>query len=333
MPTQAQLIRQRDLLNQLILDRTTLEELGRVEVLWMYPAVHRVLGFVGKSGFLGATKAAFKLSQIHALGENGILTHSPPEATDAEKVRQLESFLQHDVWSDRGNRIGKITDYLFNLQTGEISYYLYVSNGLMGLVGELYQLPPNYILSTGKKRVLVPETAIASFTVYQDGIRQKLSEVGEFFTEEVAQEWRSLTRKAKTATEQSKERLQHLTEEAKERTAHLTEEAKERAQQLSKQTKAKATTWGDRLKENTQSWLEQVKEKSQGLMDPLQPDPLEEDADREEDLDLSALSIEDIFEEELQEERNVPQPEPTPPSPPTINTSTPVIDDDDEPWI
>lgn len=51
-----EVLKQSDLLNQLVLDRNTMEELGHVDVLWMHPPVHRVLGFICKSGFLGTKK-------------------------------------------------------------------------------------------------------------------------------------------------------------------------------------------------------------------------------------------------------------------------------------
>ncbi|NJR65874.1 MAG: hypothetical protein HC772_12035 [Leptolyngbyaceae cyanobacterium CRU_2_3] len=69
MTAQTEIVRQSDLINQLVLDRQTLEELGRVELLWMYPPAHRVLGFICKSGFLGNKKFAFKLDQITAVGQ------------------------------------------------------------------------------------------------------------------------------------------------------------------------------------------------------------------------------------------------------------------------
>ncbi len=51
MTTQPESIKQSELLNQLVLNRDTMEELGRIEVLWMYAPSHRVLGFIAKSGF------------------------------------------------------------------------------------------------------------------------------------------------------------------------------------------------------------------------------------------------------------------------------------------
>ena len=228
------LIRQSDLINQLVLDRATLEELGRVELLWMYPQSHRVLGFICKSGFLGSQKSAFQLGQISSLGANGVLTEDRPEKTTAERVKRLESLLDHEIWSEDGNRIGKITDCLFQLQTGEITQYLFVSSGWTGVLGELYQLSPSQILSFGKQRVLV--LAAAEFELYQSGLSQKLSQ--------------KLSQQAEATTEQAKEQFQQLQQ--------LTDQAKIKAQQLSQQLTQKAQVLKAQVSETTQTLLEQV---------------------------------------------------------------------------
>ncbi|MBI4783359.1 MAG: PRC-barrel domain-containing protein [Oscillatoriophycideae cyanobacterium NC_groundwater_1537_Pr4_S-0.65um_50_18] len=280
MTAQAEIVRQSDLLNQLVIDRQTLEELGRVETLWMYPPVHRVLGFICKSGFLGHKKAAFKLRQIAAVGASGVLTHAPSEPTEAKKVQQLESLLQHEVWSNEGNQLGKITDYLFELDTGKITAYLFVSSGWAGVIGEVYELRPTDITSFGKKRVLVAESDTDRFAIYQEGISQKLTKAKDSLTQEASEELRSLTQRAETlteqVTEQVKERFLSLTDQAKERAQMLSQKAKEKAQTLNEQlgeqwddpiddAQAQTRTFSERARETSQTLAEEVRERSQSL--------------------------------------------------------------------
>lgn len=278
MTTPSDVIRQSDLLHQLVLDRNTLEELGRVEVLWMYPPAHRVLGFICKSGFLGNQKAAFQLKQVDAIGANGLMVSARPDKTTADRVRQLESLIDYEVWSDEGNRVGKITDCLLNWRTGEITAYLLVSAGWASVIGEVYQLPPDQILSFGQRRVLVAEAAIAYFALYQPGISQKISQAGEHLKEEVAQEWASIAQRAEAKTEQAKEQLHQLTNQAKVR-----------AEELSRQMKAKTQIWLEQAKEKSQILAEQVEEHLESLSqreeDPLESDPIDDwfDFDWDED--------------------------------------------------
>jgi uncharacterized protein YrrD len=262
-------VRQGELLNQLVLDRTTMEELGRIEVLWMYPQAHRVLGFVCKTGFLSGKKLAFKLSQVTAIGENGILTQGQAEATDAEKVKQLESLINLEVWSDAGNRVGKITDCVFNLRTGAIAHYLFVSSGWSSIVGEVYQLPPGRVQSFGRKRVLVAESAIATFELAQGGIPQKLGKVGEFVKEEVTQDMRSLTKQAQSVTEQAKGRWQNLTGLAKQRAQALSQQAKEKLQAVNEQLREEAEILAQQARERSEALAQEAKRRSEMLTEQL----------------------------------------------------------------
>lgn len=254
MTAEAEVVKQSDLLNQLVLDRNNMEELGRVDVLWMYPAAHRVLGFICKSGFLGAKKIVFKLPQIQTLGANSILVHSQPEETDAEKVKQLDSLLNCEVWSDAGNKIGRITDYRFQLKTGEITQYLFVSSGWSGITGDIYQLPPNRIISFGRKRVLVPEAAVKSFELYRPGIKQTLSKARDILKDDYI----SLVKQAQILTEQAKERAQAIAEQAKETAQTFTEQLKEETQTFTEQAKTTSQTVAEQVKERTQTVVDQA---------------------------------------------------------------------------
>lgn len=219
---QPELVKQSDLLNQVVLDRASMQQFGQIEVLWMYPKVHRVLGFICRSGLFGSKKTAFNLDQLDSIGADGVLVNSQPVDTDAEKVRQLESFVGCEVWTDAGDRVGKVIDYLFDLQTGEIEQYLYVSNGWSGIVGSVYMLPANYILRFGNGRVLVPGESVSAFAIYRSGIQDRFAKVTDLFEERVqsAPDVRSLL-------QQTKEKARILAEQAKEKARIVAEQVVE----------------------------------------------------------------------------------------------------------
>lgn len=360
MSTPPDVVSQRELLNQLIIDRSTLEELGRVDVLWSYPPMHRVLGFICKSGFLGRKKAAFKLDQIDAIGSNGVFTLAQPEATDADKVNRLESFVGYEVWTDSGDKLGKIVDYLFNYRTGQITSYLFSTNEIYGIGGDVYKLPPHKILSFGQQRVLVPEKVVPRLKLVREGFQQKLFEVGELVLEnvdEAKRELRSLSRLAQSATEQAKEQF-----------SILKEQARERAVEVSQQAKARAEDWQSRHWANSENdewdddWI------SRGRMEQL-PNAIYRDDDTVQTLTVEAEEVREDSEApsvasqpaiDVDDWPDVWDDEPTASAPPSseepplerqnAETSTsqpsptiqppatpaqPVVDDwdDDEPWI
>ncbi len=361
MTTSPEVVRQSDLRHQLVLDRTTMEELGRVEVMWMYPSAHRVLGFVCKAGAFGAQKTAFKLAQISTLGLNGILTQNQPEATDAVKVRQLESLLHCEVWSDTGSKIGKIVDYQFNLKTGNITHYLLASSGWAGIAGDLYQFPPTQVLSIGRKRILVTETAAQTFAVYQSGIKQTLSKAKSVLQEDYGQattELRSLSKQAQgrlqTLTGQFKERARSLSKQAQEEIQTLNEQLQEDAQTLAEQAKETSQVFAERMKERTQTFGEQLEDgiqilgeqvedgiqtltvQAKEILDPpVSSSALNSHASDLNVSDLNALDLDTAGDDATQPNHVdgfAQATEPTHPSPPH-SSATSWDDDDDEPWI
>jgi sporulation protein YlmC with PRC-barrel domain len=206
---------------------------------------------------LGKQKSAFQLGQIDAINSNGILIHGDPEPTEAEKVRRLQSLIDDEIWSNEGNRIGKIIDCLFDARSGKITHYLFASAGWAGMLTEVYQLPPAQILSFGQ-RVVVAESELSSFEIYQASIPRKLTQLGETFKEDVVEEWSAATRQVEAKTEQAKEQFQQLTEQARER-----------ALRLSEQFKQKAEVFTEQFQETTQTLLEQAREKGQTLAEQL----------------------------------------------------------------
>ncbi|MBD3882618.1 PRC-barrel domain-containing protein [Phormidium tenue FACHB-886] len=324
-------IKQSELLNRLVLDRRTLEELGRVETLWMHPPVQRVLGFICKAGLLGNQKSAFRLEQISALGESGVLTQGSPEPTTAERVRQLESLISYEIWGEGGDRVGKITDCLFNLQTGAITHYLYISSGWAGVVGEVYQLPTSAILSMGSRRVLVLDDAAANFPLYQEGVPQKLTKAKTALTQEAAQEWQSLTHRATDFAEHAKERLQNLTEQAKERTQQLSQQAKETAQTLNEQLQVESRSFSERARETSQQIAGQVKARSRAISRQVEDGIETLTFQAEEILDSVREKPADSFTSSAQ--RNPDQHKPEQPGSAVSPDASAPEEDDDEPWI
>jgi uncharacterized protein YrrD len=234
-------IRRSELVDQLVLNRSSLEELGKVEVLWEYPQAHRVLGFICKSGSFDRTKTAFNLDQLDTIGSNGVLVNSDPVETDAERVRQIQSLVHCEVWTDTGNRVGKIVDHVFNLKNGVVRQYLLSSGGLGGFAGNIYALYPSQILSWGSRRVLVSAAIVEDLEVYQPGLQDRVSKLRNTLREERGQASQSLQSLASRA----KRKAQVLAEQAREQAQILGTELLESAEQV----KERVRDLGDELLE------------------------------------------------------------------------------------
>jgi uncharacterized protein YrrD len=260
MPESFTQIRHSELLNRLVLERATAEEFGRVEVVWMNPEAHRVMGFISKTSLLTKKRFAFKLSQLLTIGAEGIVVNSLPVETDTEHVGVLETLIGHELWSDAGNRLGHITDCLFDLETGDITDYLFRAQGWHGYIDSVYKLPTRGIVQIGKKRVLVTERAVHLIAVYQDGLEQKaatfaedlqsFSETAQSATKRAGQQVRAI---AEQATQKAKAvREEFPSQEALKAGRSLLERLQDRAQSIGKDLKEELTPLAQQIKDSIQ---------------------------------------------------------------------------------
>ena len=248
-------IRQSQLIDKIVLDRATMDECGRIEVMWCYPKVHRVLGFICKSGSFDRTKMAFNLDQLDKIGENGVLVMSAPVETDRDRVQQLESLIGCEVWTDEGTRVGRINDYVFQLKSGNIRHYLLASSGFQGLTGKLYSLYPSQILSYGRGRVMVSGGIVAGLELYQVGVDQKLEQKFSGLEERIE-------RKLKQVADRINERLDDRgNEQSGDRlnreTSQVGKELQAGFQSLFNRARSLGTEVSSKVKERAQDFLDE----------------------------------------------------------------------------
>jgi len=211
MNTQESVIKQSQLINLLVLDRNTAEEVGRVDHLWLNPGTHKVLGFTCKGGFLGSSRQRVKWSQIDSIGENSILVNlNRSEFSNPEKPDEVSSLIGHEVWTDNGKKVGKLVDYLILGPTGAVVNYLFASSGWRGILDGLYILPIANICSIGSKNLIVDEATVAEPQFYSSGLNQKVGQVKDFLQsdlQETKRHFDSLKQKAQELADNAKEQL------------------------------------------------------------------------------------------------------------------------------
>ncbi|MBD1862680.1 MULTISPECIES: PRC-barrel domain-containing protein [Trichocoleus] len=260
--------RQGELLNRLVLDRETAEELGRVDQIWMVPELHRVMGIICTTGFLKGKKQMFTLVQIEAFGTDSIVVNSSHTSVNPEDIKPIDSLIGREVWSDAGSKIGKLTDYLFDPATGEITQYLFVARGWSSLTDGSYLLQPSMILGLGSKRVMISNNAAQEISIYTEGLRHKVAKVSSFLQSDYAQtkqDVKSWLGGIQAITSQAKEQLQTLSVQAKEQAQTVGEQLKDTTQTLAEQAQEKSQTLKETLKDRAQLLGEQVKDKTQAL--------------------------------------------------------------------
>ena len=190
-----------------MLNRQTVEDLGRMDEVVVDPQAQMVTGVVCKSGVLGNTKTTYPWSQIEAIGNDSILVRvvEEAEATVADNAVVPIGF---EMLTDSGNRVGKITDLLFNPASGSVVGYLYSPSGWKGLMEGTYLLNPIAISSLGDRRMIVLEQSVEDPQPYAPGLGNKLNQATEFVQadyDRTKQDLGQLQRGAKDVAGQVKE--------------------------------------------------------------------------------------------------------------------------------
>ena len=186
MNTEIQMIKRSELINRLVLERNTVEDLGRVEQLWINPQSHQLVALTCKSGLLRGQKRVFAWDDITQIGEDAVLVNcrSYEASKNEAKPEQAIHVMNHEVWTDGGNKIGAIVDYIFELKTGFVYSYLYTSQGLRGVLEGVYILPSTAVSSAGNKRLIVLESALKTPQQYSEGLGKKMDQAAEFLQED-----------------------------------------------------------------------------------------------------------------------------------------------------
>ena len=283
-------LRHSELLHRLVLDKTSTDEFGRVDVVWMDPEADRVMGFVSKFSRFTKKRFAFKLNQLMTIGVEGMVVNSAPVETDTEHVGVLETLIGHELWSDAGDRLGYITDCLFFLETGEITHYLFRSQGWHGFIDSVYKLPTRGIVQIGKQRVLVAEKAVPLIATYQEGLEQKVVQVAE--------DLQSISETAQTATKRVGKQVRAIAEQATQKAKSIREEfppqeAMKTGRSLLEQLQERAQSVGKELKEEFSPLAQQIKDSIGPTSKPPKPK-----SSKDWDTTLGHIPPEDLEDDE-----------------------------------
>lgn len=230
MNTQPSTIRHGELVHKLVLDRRTAEEFGRIDYLWLIPQTHRVVGFTCKSGLFGGRKRSFTWGQIESIGADSIMVNfNANDFADPQKPEEAFSLIGHEVWTEAGNKAGKVVDYLFVPETGGVVNYLFVSNGWQGILNVAYLLDLSDITSIGSKRLIVKNAAVEGAKQYGSW-QEKINQVTEVLKEDY--------KKTQADLEVFKRGAQDMAGRVKDKAQDIAEQLKERPEEIERESVA-----------------------------------------------------------------------------------------------
>ncbi|KGF89440.1 MULTISPECIES: PRC-barrel domain-containing protein [Prochlorococcus] len=97
---------------------------GNGENVWMHPPVHRILGWYTRPSNFDLQRNVWRLNQISQIIDNEIYVKGDPAISDLGTLNRFPTLIQANLININGSKIGVIADFLFDMKTGRIKYYL-----------------------------------------------------------------------------------------------------------------------------------------------------------------------------------------------------------------
>ena len=97
---------------------------GNGENVWMHPPVHRILGWYSRPSNFDLKRNVWRLNQISQIIDNDIYVKGDPAISDLATLNRFPNLIEANLININGSKIGIIADFLFEIKTGQIKYYL-----------------------------------------------------------------------------------------------------------------------------------------------------------------------------------------------------------------
>ena len=97
---------------------------GTGENVWMHPPVHRILGWYSRPSNFDLKRNVWRLNQINQIIDNEIYVKGDPAISDLATLNRFPTLIEANLINNKGSKIGVIADFLFEIKTGKIKYYL-----------------------------------------------------------------------------------------------------------------------------------------------------------------------------------------------------------------
>ena len=97
---------------------------GNGENVWMHPPVHRILGWYSRPSNFDLKRNVWRLNQITQIIDNEIYVKGDPAISDLATLNRFPTLIEANLINVNGSKIGVIADFLFEIKTGKIKFYL-----------------------------------------------------------------------------------------------------------------------------------------------------------------------------------------------------------------
>ncbi len=152
---------------------------GNGENVWMHPPVHRILGWYSRPSNFDLKRNVWRLNQISQIIDNEIYVKGEPAISDLATLNRFPTLIDANLINANGSKIGAIADFLFEMKTGKIQYYL-ISRSNPKIPGSSrWKLNIEYINDQQPGLVFCEINSLDDLALVKSSIKNKFFEKGK----------------------------------------------------------------------------------------------------------------------------------------------------------
>ena len=166
-----------------ILSKRSAKRLGIVTQIWLDVDQRRVMGMTVAERFIPGTPIGIgdtffmSLDNIDLLGPDAILVDDESVLEDILITERYTTLINNEVVTESGEPLGKVRDFKFDPETGELLFLIVASIGnplIPATLISTYELDVNEIIAVGRDRIIVTEGMEDRMTQLSKGLLERL---------------------------------------------------------------------------------------------------------------------------------------------------------------
>ena len=97
---------------------------GPIVRAWMHPPAHRILGWISRPSSLKLEREVWRLNQLKGINKQEVYVKGNFSISDEQTLERFPTLMNANIFNKSGQKLGLLADFVFELQTGNIKYYL-----------------------------------------------------------------------------------------------------------------------------------------------------------------------------------------------------------------
>ncbi len=175
--SESESVRQRSsILGTQVISKATARRLGVVSQLWLDMDQRQVVALSVRENLITGTPQYMSLSNISLLGPDAILVDDEDVFEDLN-VDAFTSLIGSEVVTETGELLGKVRDFKFDSETGEVFHLILSSLGIPLIPAQIvstYELDVQEIIAVGRDRIIVTEGMEERLTQLTVGVLERI---------------------------------------------------------------------------------------------------------------------------------------------------------------